>query len=152
MLTGLLRLSLILYIAVFRLTTRAWGARGGSNGLSGSENLVSCSDDDDDEVTLNVLRCQLTYLGQVVTSAEAWFNHSLRPRKPEGSLGTDSPGRPPRPRVTLTDTARCLNYLVLMMKWCLMSSDVIWHIRDKLWPMPKHGSIILYVHGNQKAR
>ena len=22
------------------------------------------------------------------------------------------------------------------MKWCLMSSDV----RDKLWPMPKHGS------------
>ena len=28
-----------------------------------------------------------------------------------------------------------------MMSWCLMSSDVIWHIRDKLWPMPKHGSI-----------
>ena len=27
------------------------------------------------------------------------------------------------------------------MSWCLMSSDVIWHIRDKLWPMPKHGSI-----------
>ena len=39
-----------------------------------------------------------------------------------------------------------------MMKWCLMSSDVGWHIRDKLWPMPKHDSIILYVHGNQKAR
>ena len=35
---------------------------------------------------LNVLRCQLTY-GQVVTNAEAWFNKSLRPRKPEGSLG-----------------------------------------------------------------
>ena len=34
-----------------------------------------------------------------------------------------------------------------MMKWCLMSSDVSWHIRDKLWPMPKHGAIILYVHG-----
>ena len=29
----------------------------------------------------------------------------------------------------------------VMMSWCLMSSDVIWHIRDKLWPMPKHGSI-----------
>ena len=27
------------------------------------------------------------------------------------------------------------------LSWCLMSSDVIWHIRDKLWPMPKHGSI-----------
>ena len=24
-----------------------------------------------------------------------------------------------------------------MMKWCLMSSYVSWHIRDKLWPMPK---------------
>ena len=42
--------------------------------------------------------------------------------------------------------------LMMMMSWCLMSSDVIWHIRDKLWPMPKHGSINLYVHGNQKAR
>ena len=39
----------------------------------------------------------------------------------------------------------------MMMNWCLMSSDVSWHIRDKLWPMPKHGSIILYVHGNQKV-
>ena len=38
------------------------------------------------------------------------------------------------------------------MKWCLMSSDVGWHIRDKLRPMPKHGSINLYVHGSQKAR
>ena len=40
----------------------------------------------------------------------------------------------------------------VMMNWCLMSSDVSWHIRDKLWPMPKHGAINLYVHGNQKAR
>ena len=31
---------------------------------------------------------------------------------------------------------------------CLMSSDVGWHIRDKLRPMPKHGSVLLYVHGN----
>ena len=36
---------------------------------------------------LNVLKCQLTYLAQVVTNAEARFNNSLRPRKPEGSLG-----------------------------------------------------------------
>ena len=42
--------------------------------------------DDDDELMLNVLRCQLTYQGQVVTNAEARFNKSLRPRKPEGSL------------------------------------------------------------------
>ena len=39
-----------------------------------------------------------------------------------------------------------------VVKCCLMSSDVSWHIRDKLWPVPKHGSINLYVHGNQKAR
>ena len=30
-----------------------------------------------------------------------------------------------------------------LVKCCLMSSDVSWHIRDKLWPMPKHGSINL---------
>ena len=41
----------------------------------------------DGEVLLNVLRCQLTYWGQVVTSAEARFSNSLRPRKPEDSLG-----------------------------------------------------------------
>ena len=40
-----------------------------------------------DEVMLNVLRCHLTYYGQAVTNAEAWFNIALRPRKPEGSLG-----------------------------------------------------------------
>ena len=51
----------------------------------------------------------------------------------------------------LWDILPCI-CLMMMMSWCLMSSDVIWHIRDKLWPMPKHGSIILYVHGNQKAR
>ena len=42
---------------------------------------------DGGEVMLNVLRCQLTYSGQVVTNAEAWFNIALRPRKPEGSVG-----------------------------------------------------------------
>ena len=45
--------------------------------------------DDDDEVMLNVLRCQLTfnYQGQAETNVEAWFSIALRPRKPEGSLG-----------------------------------------------------------------
>ena len=43
--------------------------------------------DADDELMLSVLRCQLTYQGQAVTNAEAWFNIALRPRKPEGSLG-----------------------------------------------------------------
>ena len=38
-------------------------------------------------VLLNVLGCRLTYQGQAETSAEAWFNIALRPRKPEGSLG-----------------------------------------------------------------
>ena len=43
-------------------------------------------------------------------------------------------------------------FCLILMSWCLMSSDFMRHIRDKLWPMPKHGSINLYVHGNQKAR
>ena len=34
--------------------------------------------------------------------------------------------------------ARAIQTLMMMTSWCLMSSDVIWHIRDKLWPMPKH--------------
>ena len=37
------------------------------------------------------------------------------------------------------DSTSLLN--MMMMKWCLMSSDVSWHIKDKLRPMPKHGSI-----------
>ena len=44
-------------------------------------------DDDDDDVELHVLGCRLTYQGQTVTSAEAWFNVALRPQKPSGSLG-----------------------------------------------------------------
>ena len=35
----------------------------------------------DDVVLLSVLRCQLTYQGQVVTNAEAWFNIGLRPQR-----------------------------------------------------------------------
>ena len=33
-----------------------------------------------------------------------------------------------------------------------MSSDVGCHITEKLRPMSEHGSILLYVHGNHKAR
>ena len=32
-----------------------------------------------------------------------------------------------------------------------MSSDVGWHTRDKLWLVPKHGSMLLYVYRNHKA-
>ena len=39
------------------------------------------------QVLLSVLGCRLTYQGQAETSALAWFNIALRPRKPEGSLG-----------------------------------------------------------------
>ena len=61
---------------------------------------------------------------------------SLRPRKPEGSLGRTAQD------VHLdSHTAPELWRSCSMMSWCLMSSDVIWHIRDKLWPMPKHGSV-----------
>ena len=50
-----------------------------------------------------------------------------------------------------TQIHRHTQYQAIMMSWCLMSSDVSWHIRDKLWPMPKHGSINIYLHRNQKA-
>ena len=73
-----------------------------------------------------------------MTNAEARCNKSLRPRKPEGSLGRTAQD------VHLdshTASELCSAVLLLLLSWCLMSSDVIWHIRDKLWPMPKHGSI-----------
>ena len=59
---------------------------------------------------------------------------------------TESPGRPPR----LSHSSWTLRILLLLC--CLMSSDVGWHIGDKLRPMLKLGSILLYVHGNHKAR
>ena len=40
----------------------------------------------------------------------------------------------------------------LLLSYCFMSSGVGWHIRDKLRPMCEHGLMLLYVHGNQKAR
>ena len=40
--------------------------------------------------------------------------------------------------------------------WCTLTSLVRfscvgWHIRDKLRPMPKPGSVLLYIHGNHKV-
>ena len=49
------------------------------------------------------------------------------------------------------ETPHIKQHRLLMMKWCLMSSDVGWHIRDQLRPMPKHGSIYLYVHGKPEG-
>ena len=52
------------------------------------------------------------------------------------------------------DSSGCGHFYLLfaVQLCCLMSMDVIWHIRDKLRPMCKHGSILLYVHRNHKAR
>ena len=44
-------------------------------------------------------------------------------------------------RTWQSEMSNCVAANMLLLSWCLMSSDVIWHIRDKLWPMPKHGSI-----------
>ena len=41
----------------------------------------------------------------------------------------------------------CATLPLLLPLCCLMSSDVGWHIRDKLRPMHEHGSILLYDHG-----
>ena len=48
----------------------------------------------------------------------------------------------------LTQASHCSS----SFRCCLMTSDVGWHIRDKLRPMREHGSILLCVHGNHKAR
>ena len=45
-----------------------------------------------------------------------------------------------------------LRPMLLLLLCCLLSSDVGCHIRDKLRPVPKHGSVLLYVPGNHKAR
>ena len=47
---------------------------------------------------------------------------------------------PPTPTPLFSPTL-ITPFSMLLLSWCLMSSDVIWHIRDKLWPMPKHGLI-----------
>ena len=61
-------------------------------------------------------------LPSVHRSRRAWFSVASRPHwNRKAHYWTESPGR--------------------LMKCCLVSSDVSWHIRDKLWPMPKHGSI-----------
>ena len=40
----------------------------------------------------------------------------------------------------------------LLLLCCLISSDVSWHIRDKLRPVCEHSSVLLYIHRNHKAR
>ena len=42
---------------------------------------------------------------------------------------------------SFTSSAISTAMMMMMMKCCLMSSGVSWHIRDKLRPMPRHGSI-----------
>ena len=70
-------------------------------------------------------------------------------RSNSATIKNDKPSRyespaPPPSLLTTRQKRKVLSSLsvqLLVMSWCLMSSDVIWHIRDKLWPMPKHGSI-----------
>ena len=99
---------------------------------------------DDDEVELNVLGCRVDILG---TNYDQWVNMvqcCFTSAETIGSLGRGAQDGHLDSHSSWTVTQ--------MMSWCLMSSDVSWHIRDKLWPMPKHGSINLHVHRNQKAR
>ena len=51
----------------------------------------------------------------------------IRPHAPHYFLWVSfPPPPPPRP------PKLCYCVMMMMMNWCLMSSDVIWHIRDKL--------------------
>ena len=76
-------------------------------------------------------------------SPEGWYWRVPRSQK-NGGGGEEGGEKDYVDRLTV-------NVLALLL-CCLMSSDVSWHIRDKLRPMPKHCSILLYVHGNRKAR
>ena len=98
------------------------------------------------QVMLSVLGCRLT--GTSWDQCVSMVQYSFTSTETRRLVSTDSPGRPPR----LSHSSSTMWFRMMMMSWCLVSSDVSWHIRDKLWPMPKHGSINLYVHGNQKAR
>ena len=100
--------------------------------------LICVAEDDDDEVMLNVLKCQLT-LGTSCDQCRSMVQYSFTSSETRRLVRTDSPGRPPR--LSHSSWTMTSVWLKMMMSWCLMSSDVIWHIRDKLWPMPKHGSI-----------
>ena len=79
---------------------------------------------------------QLTYQGQTVTSACAWFSVALRPQKPQG-CPVDISG---------TNCHQC----VCMVQCGFTSTETTrmssWHIRDKLSPVRVHGSVWLYVH------
>ena len=60
-----------------------------------------------------------------MTNAEARFNKSLRPRKPEGSLGRTAQD------VHLdSHTAPELWPSTLLLSWCLTSTEARWPIRD----------------------
>ena len=77
----------------------------------------------------------------------AWLKWCFTSTETVGLLGTEA-------RDVHLDfhTAPELWVLASVRLCCIMSSDVGWHIRDKLRPMREHGSINLYVHGSQKAR
>ena len=94
---------------------------------------------------------QATVSGKVDYDAYGYIYTATRvPTGPGMYWRLPVPDRTTAPRARST-VLPLLQRSKMMMNWCLTSSDVSWHIRDKLWPMPKHCSIILYVHGNQKA-
>ena len=101
-------------------------------------------------------RLQTSWISGRSGSYYRWFSHNsgTRPQTPAELQHTFRPFTQLMDLVTMTDWSRGRDAAAreMMMNWCLMSSDVMRHIRDKLWPMPKHGAINLYVHGNQKAR
>ena len=76
----------------------------------------------------------------LATDSPADVNYSMGPHQQKPQLtGADWCWHASLCNRSFSNSAADAGYS--MMSWCLMSSDVIWHIRDKLWPMPKHGSI-----------
>ena len=88
-----------------------------------------------------------TLLTNNLDNSKQKMSNLLSPAPPPYSwsllVKSEGPAPPPSSKISWSfDLAwNPAETMMMMMSWCLMSSDVIWHIRDKLWPMPKHGSI-----------
>ena len=93
----------------------------------------------------------------------------LTPRAHEGALvngwkSTPTPTPPPPPPSSCPSsegevgvvwcyvTPLLLEKEVMMMKWCLMSSDVGWHIRDKLFSCDQCRSMVQYSFTSTETR
>ena len=84
--------------------------------------------DDDDEVMLNVLRCQLTYYGQVVDQCRSIVQYIFTSTETRRLVRAGSPGGPPR---LSCDHCSGIGPYFCNFAWASHSSGAVW---DSRWP------------------